>query len=89
MRTFFFFSCLRTLRHDTWLVDKFTPALRMIKLLTLYGLSNHQASLLPDTLRITQSEKLVSSCVATCVTLKTLTGHGKTAMSLVMFASNT
>lgn len=43
--------------EDTWLVDIFTPALEMIKLLTLHGLSNHQASLLPDTQWITPSEK--------------------------------
>lgn len=41
---YYFFSCFRTLGQDTWHVDKFTPPLGMIKLLTLDGPSNHPPS---------------------------------------------
>lgn len=45
----------------------------MVKLSTLHGGSNHYASVLPD--MGNQSEGLVSSCGATCVTSTTLTAH--------------
>lgn len=42
-----------------------------------------------QTLAIARSERLVSCCVATCVTSWTLTDHGRTVMSFLMFASHT
>lgn len=67
---FSFFPRSRTLWQDTWLVDEFTPALEMIKLLTLcksFQSLSHPAAWHSENNSV--SEACASSCVATCATL--------------------